>query len=535
MSREPFHLPTFPLTGKRLIEASAGTGKTFSLAGLYLRLLLEKRLDVRDILVMTFTRAATQELRERIRTRLTTAAMLAADPDSAAPNDAEHAIALELVDKAAADEPREQIARRLSDAAARMDDAAISTIHGFAQQAARENAFDSGLPFDRGSQVDDPPVHIEACTDYWRSQVLGRPAPEAAAFLQLWPGPGNLIDDLAPALTRPYLEIWGPGEEELDELAKRARGLWERSPQRDQLRDILTGAHEANRLRKNGGLNKAIESAGGVDALIGSLSAGLAGTAAGHPVLPDWTADLATLEGLGKHVKKAGLRVYRPQDLELVQTLAALVSAARLAALRAALTTVRATVHARKRAARQFSFADMIEALHGAITDRERGPALAAALHRTWRYALVDEFQDTDPMQYEILRTVYDERDDGALIMIGDPKQAIYAFRGGDVFAYLQAAREADGIYDLNTNYRSTARRARRYRGAVSGTGGRDTRGRVSGARHPLPPRRVRPRHGRPHDRESRRGAAARHRLGITGRRPQAGRRSADPAGRHRQ
>ena len=66
MSRQPFDLHTFPLDGLRLIEASAGTGKTFSLAGLYLRLLVEKRLEVRDILVMTFTRAATQELRERI-------------------------------------------------------------------------------------------------------------------------------------------------------------------------------------------------------------------------------------------------------------------------------------------------------------------------------------------------------------------------------------------------------------------------------------------------------------------------------------
>jgi exodeoxyribonuclease V beta subunit len=166
MSRQPFDPLTFPLEGLRLIEASAGTGKTFSLAGLYLRLLVEKQLDVRDILVMTFTRAATQELRERIRARITAAAVIAADPGRAVDGDVEHDIATRLIAVAEAHEPREQIARRLRNAAARMDDATIATIHGFAQQAAQENAFNSGLPFDRGTQINDPTMHLEAVTDY---------------------------------------------------------------------------------------------------------------------------------------------------------------------------------------------------------------------------------------------------------------------------------------------------------------------------------------------------------------------------------
>src|SRR5690606_23426913 len=128
--------------------------------------------------------------------RLAAAALLASDPGRADPDDPEHGIAMALIHAAAEHEPREQIARRLRDAAARMDDATISTIHGFAQQAAQENAFDSGLPFDRGTQVDDPPIHLQACTDYWRSQVLGRPVAEAQAFLELWPDPGRMKEDL---------------------------------------------------------------------------------------------------------------------------------------------------------------------------------------------------------------------------------------------------------------------------------------------------------------------------------------------------
>jgi exodeoxyribonuclease V beta subunit len=475
MSRQPFDPFDFPLDGLHLIEASAGTGKTFSLAGLYLRLLVEKRLDVRDILVMTFTRAATQELRERIRKRITAAALIALDPGRAHPGNAEDDIALRLIAAAENDEPREQIARRLRDAAARMDDATIATIHGFAQQAAQENAFDSGLPFDRGTQVDDPEVHLQAVTDYWRSQVLGQTGEHALAFLELWPEPAALYNDLKPALERPYLDIHHGSTEALTALTARARALWEQPeevrpgageasagpPDCARLQAMLATAVAKDHLRKNAPLNKAIQSHGSVEALMNHLGCGLAGTAAGHPVLPDWLTDLTTDEGVRRHVKNTGLRTFRPQDLELVHALARLAPAGRGAALDAACATVRRTIAQRKRDARQFSFADMIEALHAAITDPERGPVLARGLRRSWPYALVDEFQDTDPLQYEILRAIYCGQDqaDGAgsgLIMIGDPKQAIFAFRGGDVFAYLQAARDADGRFDLETNYRSS-------------------------------------------------------------------------------
>lgn len=460
MSREPFDLLSFPLSGKRLIEASAGTGKTFSLAGIYLRLLVERRLDVRDILVMTFTRAATQELRERIRARLTVAAQLATDPDRAEPGNTEHRIALDLIARACAGqepdgEPREQIARRLRSAAARMDEATISTIHGFAQQAAQENAFDSALPFDRGSQVDDPPLHLEACTDYWRSQVLGCPQAQSRSFLELWPKPEQLYGDLKEALERPQVQIWGPTDAALEARVERARALW--ATDQRQLGALIEEAAQRGKLLKGGGLNKALDAAGSVEALLARVADGLAGTASGHAILPQWLIELGSADGTARHFFKNSLGTYRPQELELVQALAALAPASRQAALETALADIRASIHQRKRAGRQFSFADMIEALHGAVTHPERGADLAAALHDTWRYALVDEFQDTDPLQYQILHAIYHDRDDGALIMIGDPKQAIYAFRGGDVFAYLQAARDADGIYTLNRNFRSGA------------------------------------------------------------------------------
>lgn len=455
MTREPFSLLDFPLEGLRLIEASAGTGKTFSLAGLYLRLLVEKQLSVRNILVMTFTRAATQELRERIRTRLANAASIAADPANAEPGNREHDIALTIIAQAANHEPRASIARRLRDAAARMDDATISTIHSFAHQAAQENAFDSGLPFDRGTQADDVKLQHQAIADYWRSQVFGHSQAQSTAFLELWSTPKKLEADLDPCLKKPHLDLWDPNADMLDVLTARARALW--STKRQDLQEVLSRAWDNDALLKASTLYEAIVLCGSVEELLGKLDSGLQGTASGYPALPAWLVNMNSIDGIGSHFKKnKAMAIYRPQDPDLLLALASLRAAACIAATKAALTTVRASIHQRKRAGRQFSFADMIESLHEAITDPHRGPELAAALHRCWPYALVDEFQDTDPLQYEILRNTYQGRATGALVMIGDPKQAIYGFRGGDVFAYLQAARDADGCYDLDTNFRST-------------------------------------------------------------------------------
>ena len=449
----PFDLHTMPLEGLRLIEASAGTGKTFSLAGLYLRLLVEKRLAVNEILVMTFTRAATQELRERIRGRLVDAARIATDPSVADPHSAEHTSAIALLD--AAGEDRGALARRLRDAAARMDEATISTIHSFAQQAAAENAFDSALPFDRGEQVDDNAIFREAAADYWRSQTIGQSTSRANAFLQLWNTPEALIETLLPALSKGHVTIAGPDQSAISADTKTLRRRW--AQEGPALKELLLRAEADGALLKSGGLYKALASQGDMARLLAGLDDGIAGTAAGHVALPEWLATLTGEAGIRGHIKKnAAAQWCQPETLDLLGELARLQPLGRLAALRDALETVRAQGIRRKRDRRQFSFADMIQALHDAITEPGAGDHLAEALHRTWPWALVDEFQDTDPLQYAILQRIYCGRARGGLLMIGDPKQAIYAFRGGDVFAYLKAARDANGRYHLDTNFRST-------------------------------------------------------------------------------
>ncbi|MES1939004.1 exodeoxyribonuclease V subunit beta [Salinisphaera sp. T5B8] len=453
---QPFDAATLPLHGLRLIEASAGTGKTFSLAGLYLRLIVEQRASVREILVMTFTRAATQELRERIRARLADAARIAHTRELAVAGNAEHDFTLRVLDNS--DEPREALARRLADAAARVDEATIVTIHGFAQRAATENAFESALAFDRGDPIDDPSIYREATTDYWREHVFGAPA-KAGDVLALWPTPDALYATLAPILARPHVQLAGIDHARLAELGDELAQHWPGTA--DIVAKTLAEAFEADALLKSGELYKTLAAfddiAGEIAAIDSRIRDALA--AGTTPALPTWIRVLAEPAPQFKKAAKSQAYGQPLADLAALPLLAELQPLARLAAIDNAARAVRALAAQRKIERRQYSFDDLIAALHAALHTPGTGETLADALHERWPYALVDEFQDTDPLQYASLARVYlhTPRERGALLLIGDPKQAIYGFRGGDIYAYLAAARAAgDARYTLTTNFRST-------------------------------------------------------------------------------
>ena len=188
---QPLNALSFPLWGSRLIEASAGTGKTWTIAALYLRLVLghggedgfQRPLLPADILVMTFTRAATRELSDRIRARLVEASrcfrgevpvdqidpmlkdLLAAYPDEAA---------------------RSQAAWRLSMAAEGMDEASVHTIDAWCQRMLREHAFDSGCLFDEALEPDAEALLTEAAQDYWRQHCYSLSGDELAEVLKVW-------------------------------------------------------------------------------------------------------------------------------------------------------------------------------------------------------------------------------------------------------------------------------------------------------------------------------------------------------------
>ena len=185
-----------PLHGLRLIEASAGTGKTFTLATLFTRLVVERGLRMGQILAVTFTDAATQELRKRIRERLDLAARLVG-VEARADDGPETALTHAILQRhlAQGEESAAQLARRLRIAAEETDLAAIFTIHGFCTRVLGEHALESGHSFAAPELLTNTrQLHAELAADLWRQHATRADALDA--LLGLWKTPEALAADL---------------------------------------------------------------------------------------------------------------------------------------------------------------------------------------------------------------------------------------------------------------------------------------------------------------------------------------------------
>jgi len=345
--------PVGPLpTGRVVLDASAGTGKTWVIAALVTRYVAELGVPIDRILVSTFTRSATSELRHRVRRRLVEAghAVEAALRGEAAPPD------VLLAHLADADRTElEARRRRIAMAVTSFDQAVISTIHGFAGGLLRLLGLLSTAPSD-----------LEATGD------LGLMADQVISDLMVTEFSGDTTD------------LVSPGD------LKRIAG-----------------------------------------AIIGNPDAG---------IVPDPAASTGEA-----HVR------------------------ARLA------VTIRAEMARRSRQAGLMTYDDLLLFARDALIDPDVGNAARAAVRSVFDVALVDEFQDTDRTQWEIVSTIFGE-DHGTLVIIGDPKQAIYAFRGADVTAYLAAVDGAADRATLGTNWRSDGPLIEALESVLDGVGFGDDR-----------------------------------------------------------
>lgn len=637
----------FPLRGSRLIEASAGTGKTYTIAALYLRLVLghggpaaafgyagspdvpdlavqvlpgaadESRAQALpgeayesclqepsgqvsalraqeppgeaddgaprplmppEILVVTFTNAAAQELRDRIRARLADAAVffqesaLAASrlglmpgggeafPEAAAneqafPDEnglpagnalpagntlltgnallAAHGLlagsglpvegGLPVADDGLLQELRNDIpvsrwpacARRLQLAAECMDEAAVFTIHGWCQRMLREHAFDSRGLFDLTLSDDTSSLLAEACRDYWRVFCQGLDHEAAVVLHGWWDSPESLqaaVSDLLekrdalPGEGLPPAQALGQARQQRREALERLKAPW-REGWIDELAQFLDKANDPAHTWLKGGSYGTERCNAWMDALwiwvrepdllvIPFRDGGLfdgddvkAITARDIPRLNQKLsafnpAKLTALRNLTAAKMLAGLKkghtpaqnpelaamIGLPPDrpahpaLQAMEALPAELAALPPDGYDSVLLHAVHWIEARYRAARdqksEMNFDDLLTQLLRAL-DEPGGEQLAARMARQYPVAMIDEFQDTDTTQYRIFDHVYRVRENlpqQALIMIGDPKQAIYAFRGGDIHTYLKARQATAGRhYTLDTNFRSSA------------------------------------------------------------------------------
>ncbi len=450
------------LDGVNQIEASAGTGKTWNICALYVRLLLEQDLKADQILVVTFTKAATAELRERIRGRLAQLAHVLETGEDGGDPFVARLFETTLGPDGVLD--RELAGKRINRALRGFDQAAIHTIHAFCQRALQEAPFAAAMPFAFEMEADDAALRFELAADFWRTRV--EPAAAAQPGFAGWlvahrAGPEALDAQLARRLKKPLAALRFDGlpdgtsgaaaEAALRACHADAATLWQAE------RAAIVARLEAAQPSLNQRSHKPEAVAEALAAWASWFgAAGAAGAGGALAALPKAAAKL-TRGALEKATKKGGTT---PDHafFDAAEALAAALVAAEdaqrarwLALIEAWLAEAPAALAERKRTRRVVSFDDLLSNLHHALVVH---PWLADTLRRRYPAALIDEFQDTDPLQFEIFDTIFAPA--GPLFLVGDPKQAIYSFRAADLHTYLAARERASARYTLAVNQRST-------------------------------------------------------------------------------
>ena len=471
MSPSSAHVASFPLEGIQLLEASAGTGKTWSISSLYVRLILghkrNQALMPSDILVVTFTKAATQELQDRIRQRLNEAAKFLRSPDDTT----EDPLLKGLLEEYGQDpEASAKKAHRLVLAAESMDDAAIFTIHGWCQRMLRQHAFNSGSLFSLTIETDEAELLKESVRDFWRTTIYPLDQNDLIGIQSLAKGPETLLGKIRSLISLPpatfantqerypealkglasSLSRLRKHEEALRESESHVRSLWFK--EHEEIKRLILASKD------EGQLNNRIYTKN-VDQWLEDITAWSQGQDA-----PDDSLKFR-LFAQGDFKLNDKYQGPEPQHpaFEAIRDYLALKSnkAAQLGVKQALYLEAAAWVRdhfARIKNDRAvIDQNDLILKLHEAVTGRA-GSRLIDIIRKQYPIALIDEFQDTDPLQYEIFKAIYGEMaPDQLWLMVGDPKQAIYGFRGADIYSYLDA-RNQKGLerHTLGTNHRST-------------------------------------------------------------------------------
>jgi len=448
-----------PLNGVKLIEASAGTGKTYTITNLYLRHIFEGRSPA-DILVVTFTNAATEELRGRIRARVHDTLKLFNKPEPCE----DGFLSLLLAQRQSLDSKNQQRQlRQLQLALRSMDEAAIFTIHGFCQRALTDHALSSCQAFDSTLLNNDLALWEEALKDWWRRQsytlkrvdwhlfqsCLGDLPSLLKMQAQMRGGyEPRILPEIDETLSAQF-EAWQRLEVELSELATG----WQQC--KAEIFDLLQGSRALSRSKElpyhKENLPTCFDS---WDQYFESSQL---------LVIPDslhylgCNSLVASSKPKQRHSEPALESGFFEQVQLLLNRIDRVRSRFRACALTEAYQFARERVRSIKQQTRCIAFEDQLILLYEALCG-PAGHALGAQLRGRFPVAMIDEFQDTDAIQFGIFKSLYFDQKDISLTMIGDPKQAIYSFRGGDIYTYIKAKREASVMhYSLLTNWRSEA------------------------------------------------------------------------------
>ena len=478
----------FPLHGSRLIEASAGTGKTYTIAALFVRLVLghgQARIDKLDqdpseslaftrpllpseILVMTFTKAATQELSSRIQSRLVEIADYFRHPQNVPSKD--HFV-VSLMQSYPGEQERLSAAWQLHQAALCMDEASVFTIDAWCQKVLREHAVHTGQPFDEELVVNEADLRKSAVQDFWRKTVYAMDLDLAGHMKRLFPADFyGLLKAIEEEFKNQKTENpMNPQVENLDFV--------------HEFRNLVVEHQGVLKGRKKHLAELSLVLSAWIEEQWRSEKDQWNGTKWGQHHLKKWLAQLHLWcldEGDDQWPKKLKEHWDRFSEAGFLRARKANAKAIELPRfinelyeLGCVLTnaptlmdktwplfvrSVHQEMETLKKQRGQFGFSDLLKRLHSALKS-EHGQYLKAQLKDQFPVVMVDEFQDTSPIQYSIFNEIYNIEEnspDSGIFLIGDPKQSIYSFRGADIQSYLNAKRATyPRHYVLGRNFRS--------------------------------------------------------------------------------
>lgn len=431
-----FDAATVPLENSNLIEASAGTGKTYSIAILVLRLVLEKAVPVKEILMVTFTKAAVAELEERIRLFIREAYKASQFKDIKDDN------IRDMVEQAMERSDPETVQQQLRDAVLFLDETSVLTIHSFCQKTLNEFAFETNQLFGAEMIQDVRLLIAEEVQQFWRKHIttLKVELLEKVYSNSLMSGIGKVLEEHIAG--KKYL---GYDVRKDYTVTPAIQNEWTISLQSaTQRKEASEAAMQAFVVTHYDRLKAACEK----------------NAYAKKSLLPCIEDPIAFLEAITeKQTTKYVMQLF-PDVVEMVVQHAAIITeyetilhdiTDRLYCF--AISEVSEGVHAFKIRNNMLSYDDMIGNLHHALLGRESS-RLVSVLRKKYQAVFVDEFQDTDRLQYEIFEKAFNE--DTVLFYIGDPKQSIYAWRKADIFTYFKARESVQHVYSMNRNFRSS-------------------------------------------------------------------------------
>ncbi len=457
MNRNPVKLESSdcPLTGVCVIEAAAGTGKTYNIQNLFLRFILERALPVQSILVMTFTEAATAELKERTRRILHDADAYLADPDTVAPEERKR---LEkIVGRLRETVAENEMKKRLRDALLDFDAATIVTIHGFCQRMLSEFAFESGVLFNTEIKTDQDTLVRAVLTDFVRAEFY--PEDPDGLRSELRKNTGFSVESAFPLVrgivARSDLhvktvlpETYSPDEyrARIAESIGRLRSLYRPGV----LTKLCAALNKEYAPDVREAMENTLEKWVRTGLLFGTLEVLL-------------NCSPAKISQYANKKKKDNVMLLagelRNPFFDEAEKLGSLMELYKAALPLTAAEFVKDKLEEQKERENFQTFDDLLLRVRDSVLRPDS--RLTPAIRKKFEVAVIDEFQDTDPVQYETFHRLFAERENPALFLVGDPRQAIYAFRGGDIATYRRAVREcgaAGGLqYNLTDNYRSSA------------------------------------------------------------------------------